>query len=61
VPVTTIVPDIEKETELKNQIDSLKKKNEELQLELNKLNNALNKLNKGTYMKNSDLSNLYDE
>ena len=61
VPFTTIVPDIEKETELKNQIDGLKKKNEELQLELDKLNNALNKLNKGTYMKNSDLSNLYDE
>jgi hypothetical protein len=61
VPVTTIVPDIEKEIELKNQIDSFKKKNEELQLELDKLNNALNKLNKGTYMKNSDLSNLYDE
>lgn len=61
VPITTIVPDIEKEKELNNQIDSLKKKNEELQLELDKLNNALNKLNKGTYMKNSDLSNLYDE
>lgn len=61
VPVTTIVSDIEKEKELNNQIDSLKKKNEELQLELDKLNNALNKLNKGTYMKNSDLSNLYDE
>lgn len=61
VPVTTIVPDIEKEKELNNQIDSLKKKNEELQLELDKLNNALNRLNKGTYMKNSDLSNLYDE
>lgn len=61
IPVTTIVSDIEKEKELNNQIDSLKKKNEELQLELDKLNNALNKLNKGTYMKNSDLSNLYDE
>lgn len=61
VPITTIVPDVEKEKELNNQIDGLKKKNEELQLELDKLNNALNKLNKGTYMKNSDLSNLYDE
>lgn len=61
VPITTIVPDVEKEKELNSQIDSLKKKNEELQLELDKLNNALNKLNKGTYMKNSDLSNLYDE
>lgn len=61
VPVTTIVPDVEKEKELNTQIDGLKKKNEELQLELDKLNNVLNKLNKGTYMKNSDLSNLYDE
>lgn len=61
VPITTIVPDVEKEKELNNQIDGLKKKNDELQLELDKLNNALNKLNKGTYMKNSDLSNLYDE
>lgn len=61
VPVTTIVSDVKKETELKNQIDDLKKKNEGLELELDKLNNALNKLNKGTYMKNSDLSNLYDE
>ena len=61
VPITTIVPDVEKEKELNTQIDSLKKKNEELQLELDKLNNVLNKLNKGTYMKNSDLSNLYDE
>lgn len=61
VPITTIVPDVEKEKELNNQIDGLKKKNDELQLELDKLNNVLNKLNKGTYMKNSDLSNLYDE
>jgi hypothetical protein len=61
VPVTTIVSDVKKETELKTQIDDLKKKNEELQLELDKLNNALGKLNKGTYMKNSNLSNLYDE
>jgi hypothetical protein len=61
VPVVTVIPDEKKETELKNQIEVLKKKNEELQLELDKLNNALNKLNKGTYMKNSDLSNLYDE
>lgn len=61
VPVTTIVPDVEKEKEINTQIDGLKKKNEELQLELDKLNNVLNKLNKGTYMKNSDLSNLYDE
>lgn len=61
VPITTIVPDVEKEKELNNQIDGLKKKNDKLQLELDKLNNVLNKLNKGTYMKNSDLSNLYDE
>jgi hypothetical protein len=61
VPVVTVVPDEKKETELKDQIEGLKKKNEELQLELDKLNNVLNKLNKGTYMKNSDLSNLYDE
>mgnify|MGYP000211935378 CR=1 FL=1 len=61
VPVTTIVSDVKKETELKTQIDDLKKNNEELQLELDKLNNALGKLNKGTYMKNSNLSNLYDE
>ena len=40
VPVTTIVSDVKKETELKNQIDYLKKKNQELQLELDKLNNA---------------------
>jgi len=61
VPVVTVIPDEKKETELKNKIEVLKNKNEELQLELDKLNNALNKLNKGTYMKNSDLSNLYDE
>ena len=61
VPVTTIVSDIKKETELLNQIELHKKKNEDLQLEIDKLNSVLNKLNKGTYMKNSDLSNLYDE
>lgn len=61
VPITTIVPDVKKETELSNQIESYKKKNEDLQLEIDKLNSVLNKLNKGTYMKNSDLSNLYDE
>ena len=63
VPVE-VIREIIKEVpveELKNQIDDLKKKNEELQLELDKLNNALGKLNKGTYMKNSNLSNLYDE
>ena len=37
VPVTTIVSDVKKETELKNQIDDLKKKNQELKLELDNL------------------------
>ena len=34
---------------------------EKLREENNKLNEALNKFNKATFMKNSDLNNLYDE
>lgn len=43
------------------EIFKLKEENKKLQDELDKLNDALNKFNKATYLKNSDLSSLYDE
>lgn len=43
------------------QIKALLDENEKLKKEIDTINNSLSKLNKGRYMKNSDLSSLYDE
>ena len=43
------------------EVNSLKEENKKLKEELESLNSALNKFNKATYLKNSNLSSLYDE
>ena len=43
------------------QIKLLQAENEKLKKELETINNSLSKFNKGRYLKNSDLSSLYDE
>ena len=43
------------------QITFLRNENDKLKKELEAINNSLSKFNKGRYMKNSDLSSLYDE
>lgn len=54
---------VEKIVEVFNtiEIDNLQKENEKLKEELNTIKSSLDKLNKATYIKNSDLSSLYDE
>ena len=54
VPVEKIIVDNE-------QIEKLKEENNKLRDELTAITTALDKMNKAKYMKNSDLSNLYDE
>jgi hypothetical protein len=43
------------------EIDRLTIENEKLKKELETITNSLNKFNKGRFMKNSDMSSLYDE
>ena len=56
-----IVEKIIDDYECKNMLITLTESNSKLKEELETLTNALNKFNKGSYMKNSDLNNLYDE
>ena len=42
-------------------IEELKLKNKELTEQLDNITSSLNKMNRGSYLKNSDLSNLYEE
>jgi len=65
VPVVKEIP-IEKEvivtkTINDGRVDELLKENENLKNELKKITNVLETINKGSYMKNSDLNNLYSE
>ena len=65
----TITKEVIKEVEIEKpvyitddkEVNKLREENKKLQDELDKLNEALNKFNKATYLKNSDLSSLYDE
>lgn len=65
VPIEKIVYKdvINKESEIAKDkvIDELKLKNTELQTQLDKITASLSNLNKGSYLKGSDLSNLYGE
>lgn len=54
VPVEKLVTDDE-------EINKLKKENEELKKQLDEINKSLNKFNRATFMKNSDLNDLYSE
>lgn len=54
VPVEKIIIDTE-------EVDKLKKINEELSKELENIKLSLNKFNKGKFLKNSDLGSLYSE
>jgi hypothetical protein len=56
-----IVEKIIDDYECKNMLITLTESNRKLKEELEILTNVLNKFNKGSYMKNSDLNNLYDE
>jgi hypothetical protein len=60
VPVEKIV-EVTKEVVNNKLIEELQEENRKLQNELNQITEALNKMNKARYMKNSDLSSLYDE
>jgi hypothetical protein len=55
--VDKIIPDVEKD----NTIQRLTEENQKLTNELNKITTALDRMGKAKYLKNSDLSDLYDE
>jgi hypothetical protein len=55
--VEKLIVDVEKEKE----IEKLKEENKKLQEELDKITKALEKIGNVSYMKNSNLSSLYDE
>ena len=44
-----------------DEVDRLTKENQQLKFELDKITNSLEKMGKAKFMKNSDMSNLYDE
>lgn len=44
-----------------DEINALKKENQQLKEELDKITTALEKMNRAKYLKGSDLNNLYDE
>jgi hypothetical protein len=60
VPVEKIV-EVIKEVTNNEEIEKLMKENEKLKSDLDKITTSLGNLGKGRYLKNSDLSSLYDE
>lgn len=66
VPIEKVV-EVEKRVEIvkeikdTKEIERLSEENLKLKNELNKITTSLNNLNKGRFLKNSDLSSLYDE
>ena len=58
-----VIKEVEKVIHVTDQkeIDSLKDENKKLKEELDKITSSLSNLNKAKYLKNSDLSSLYDE
>jgi hypothetical protein len=60
VPVERIV-EVTKEVINNEQLEKLQKENSELKAELDKITTALTKVSKAKFMKNSDMSSLYDE
>jgi hypothetical protein len=60
VPVEKIV-EVIKEVSNNEEIEKLMKENEKLKFDLEKITKSLSGLGKGRYLKNSDLSSLYDE
>jgi hypothetical protein len=57
--ITKEIPITDEETIKK--LELLQTENDKLKDELEKITKSLEKLNKGSYLKSSDLSNLYDE
>jgi hypothetical protein len=60
VPVEKIV-EVVKEVVNNEELDRLTKENENLRFELDRLTKSLEKIGKAKFMKNSDMSSLYDE
>ena len=60
VPVEKII-EVTKEVYNNDEIDKLKKENEDLRNELDKITNSLSNLGKGKMMRNSNMGSLYDE
>lgn len=60
VPVEKIV-EVIKEVTNNQEIEKLIKENEKLKSDIDKITSSLGNLGKGRYLKNSDLSSLYDE
>ena len=60
VPVEKIV-EVVKEVVNNEELDRLKKENENLRFELDRLTKSLEKIGKAKFMKNSDMGSLYDE
>ena len=60
VPVEKIV-EVIKEVSNNEEIEKLMKENEKLKFDLEKITKSLSGLGRGRYLKNSDLSSLYDE
>ena len=58
-----MIKEVIKEVKIQDteQIKTLTEENDKLKKELEQINNSLSKLNRGRFMKNSDLSSLYDE
>lgn len=58
-----VIKEVEKVVHVTDQkeIDSLKEENKKLKEELDKITSSLSNLNKAKYLKNSNLSSLYDE
>lgn len=60
VPVEKIV-EVIREVVNNDEVDKLTKENQQLKFELDRITNSLEKIGKAKYMKNSNMSNLYDE
>jgi hypothetical protein len=60
VPVERVV-EVIREVVNNDEIDKLTKENQQLKFELDKITKSLEKIGKAKFMKNSDMSSLYDE
>ena len=60
IPVEKIV-EVIKEVVNNDELERLTRENEKLQSDLDKITNSLQKFGKGKFMKNSDMSSLYDQ
>lgn len=61
VPIEKLIYDTDRERAKDDEIEKLKKENEDLKSQLDKITKAMEKFNKAKYHSNSNISNLYDE